>query len=154
MEKLIEELSKDFPDLEFIVGDTFSWSPKTKQITYNNKATKNSKIKTWSMLHEVGHALLDHQDYGSDFELLLLETAAWDKACALAAKYAVSIDPDHVQDCLDTYRDWLHRRSTCPQCGIKNFQSSSTHYTCHNCSAVWRVSSDRFCRPYRHLAKI
>ena len=152
MEKLISALSADFPALEFIGGDTFSWSPNTNQITYNTKLTKKGQLKTWSLLHEVGHALLDHQDYDSDFELLLLEAAAWDKAVVLATNYGITIDPDHVQDCLDTYRDWLHRRSTCPRCGIKNFQASSTQYDCHNCGTQWHVSSGRFCRSYRRLA--
>jgi hypothetical protein len=93
--------------------------------------------------------MLGHQTYRSDFELLLLEVAAWDKAKQLAASQGITMDEEHIQDCLDTYRDWLHERSTCPRCGTVSLQASPSEYNCHNCSASWQVSKSRFCRPYR-----
>ncbi len=152
MNELIKQLRHDFPALHFAPGDNFSWSPKDQVITYTPKR-KTDKIDSWSLIHEVGHGLLGHQDYHSDFELLLLEAAAWEKAVELGAKYNVEIDENHIQDCLDTYRDWLHRRSTCPTCSTQSLQSSPTHYTCFNCKSQWQVSPARFCRPYRRIQK-
>jgi hypothetical protein len=108
---------------------------------------------TWSLLHETGHGLLVHADYQSDLELLHMEVAAWEKAKELGQAFGVQIDPNHIEDCLDTYRDWLHRRSTCPTCGSVSLQHNSTEYHCHNCNAMWQVSSSRFCRPYRQLIR-
>jgi len=148
MQQLIAKLGKDFPDLDFQAGKDFCWSPKTRTIIYP-KEVEDTTIGGWSLLHEVAHALLDHSRYGSDFELLHLEAAAWDKAAELAKTYGYVILSDHVQDCLDTYRDWLHQRSTCPVCGTTSFQASARKYQCHNCRTSWTVTASRFCRPYR-----
>lgn len=109
----------------------------------------------WSLLHETGHALLDHTSYKADFELLRLEVEAWERAKLLAADLDVAIDEDHIQDCLDTYRDWLFKRSICPQCNTKCLQQGDfVHYRCFNCHTVWRVSSSRFCRAYRSTKNV
>ncbi len=146
MEKLTAKLQKILPDIHFQQGESFYWSPQHKRITY---ILENNEHNTWALLHEASHAILDHSTYNSDYELLHLEVAAWDEAKNLAKKYKISIDEDHIQDCLDTYRDWLHQRSTCPSCSTVCFQSSPNEYRCHNCYTVWRVSNSRFCRPYR-----
>ncbi len=104
----------------------------------------------WSLLHETGHALLGHHSYKADFELLKLELAAWERARQIGQEVDVDIDENHIQDCLDTYRDWLYKRSICPSCGTKCLQQDDfTHYSCFNCRAVWRVSASRFARSYR-----
>lgn len=149
MKNLVNTLSKDFQNIDFVSGEQFYWSPSTNQIYYSNKIDSSPEVGAWSLLHEVGHALLEHKNYHSDFELLLLESAAWQKACDIANNYNIVIDPSHIQDCLDTYRDWLHKRSTCPMCSVKNFQSSPTEYKCANCNATWNVTIGKFCRPYR-----
>ncbi len=82
----------------------------------------------WALLHEAGHAKLNHVTYNSDIELVLLEAIAWNEAETLAKEFNEQIDPDYIQDCLDTYRDWLHQRSTCPRCGIVSFQESINNY--------------------------
>jgi replication factor C subunit 3/5 len=66
-------------------------------------------------------------------------------------KYDINIDDDHIQNCLDTYRNWLHLRSTCPECGIRTLQTDKYTYRCHNCHTIWKVTSERFCRPYRKI---
>lgn len=152
MEKLLEKLRLDFPQLTFREDKAFCWSPRDNVIAYTlNK--RSSRLSTWSLLHEVGHALLNHQAYQSDFELLSLEVAAWGKAQEIGPEYGVRIDPEHIQDCLDTYRDWLHRRSTCPKCDTCSLQQDARTYRCFNCGASWYVSSSRLCRPYRRHAK-
>jgi hypothetical protein len=65
----------------------------------------------------------------------------------------VIIDEEHIQNCLDTYRDWLHKRSTCPRCDSHGLQTSE-QYKCYNCRAVWRVGNERFCRAYRSLQSL
>ncbi len=134
--------------LRFESGKSFYWSPETMTITYNEKLVDN-KTGKWSLLHEAAHAKLNHLNYSSDLGLLKLEVAAWDKAKEMASSFGLEIDENHIQDCLDTYRDWLHRRSTCPKCGIICLQYSPSTYTCHNCHTKWSVSASRFCRPYR-----
>lgn len=148
MEKLIAELRKRYPRLRFTPGEQFCWSPETNEIIYRENA--RSRRAVWSLLHETGHALLKHKDYKADFELLRLEVAAWERARRLAADVGVEIDEDHIQDCLDTYRDWLYKRSICPKCATKCLQQGDfVHYRCFNCHAVWRVTGSRFCRAYR-----
>jgi hypothetical protein len=116
MKKLLERLQADYPGIRFTRGEAFFWSPKDKSVTYASVSAQ-PLIARWSLLHEVSHGILGHMSYKSDFELMELEVAAWHKAQELGKQYDVEIDPEHIQDCLDTYRDWLHRRSTCPTCG-------------------------------------
>ncbi|MES2970958.1 MAG: hypothetical protein V4702_01390 [Patescibacteria group bacterium] len=103
----------------------------------------------WALVHEVAHALLDHQSYQTDAGLLKLEVEAWEKARDLGTKLDLSIDEEHIQECLNTYRDWLYARSTCPTCMLNSLQIDETTYQCLNCSTRWSVSGARFCRPYR-----
>lgn len=148
MEKLLKLLVEDNPSLLFTPGERFSWSPRTSEIIYDKDAV-SSPTAIWSLLHEVGHALLSHTSYETDVELIALEGAAWQKAQEIGQNYGVVINEDHIQDCMDTYRDWLHQRSACPNCSNRSLQQDSRHYKCFNCGQVWTVSSSRFCRPYR-----
>jgi hypothetical protein len=153
MDKLIARLEVEFPSLRFTPGRQFYWSPETAEIFYKSKSA--GKRATWSLLHETGHALLGHQGYEADFELLRLEVAAWEKAKELAQSLEIEIDEDHIQDCLDTYRDWLYKRSICPNCTTKCLQQGDfVHYRCFNCHTTWRVTASRFCRAYRSTKNV
>ncbi len=153
MDELVSTLSKRFPALKFTAGNQFCWSPETGEIFYKSEA--NSRQATWSLLHETGHALLEHSGYRADFELIKLEMAAWERARQLAAGLEITIDEGHIQDCLDTYRDWLYKRSICPNCTAKSLQQGDfVHYRCFNCHTVWRVTASRFCRAYRRHAGV
>jgi len=148
MQALLNNLTERFPALNFAVGKQFCWSPESQEIFY--KADSSDAHDTWSLLHETGHALLGHQNYRADFELLQMEIAAWERARTLAAELSITIDENHIQDCLDTYRDWLYQRSLCPNCSTQCMQESDyQHYRCFNCHTVWRVSANRFARAYR-----
>lgn len=147
MGSLLASLKRDFPGLTFKPGKEFCWSPKYNTVIYPVGAV--SEAADWAFLHEVGHALLEHHNYRSDLELISLESQAWDKAKELGKKYGQRIDPDHIEDCMDTYRDWLHQRSACPVCDTRSLQQDAEHYRCFNCGQVWTVTSSRFCRPYR-----
>jgi ribosomal protein L37AE/L43A len=150
-EIFISRLQHDYPSLTFKAGPQEHWSPKTNSITYN--VNQSYKLLCYGLLHELSHALLEHANYTSDFELLKLERDAWELAVKLGKKYGVKIDHDHIQNCLDTYRDWLHRRSSCPTCGTHVLQRDSQFYHCFNCQSVWKVSSGRFVRPYRKMLR-
>ena len=149
MERVIKLLNLQFPDLTYRPGDSFYWSPQRQEIRYVADSIAPSCI--WTLLHETSHAILRHNSYESDFELIMLEIKAWEAAKKLAKKMKVKIDENHIEDCLDTYRDWIHARSICPKCESKSLQTDKLHYRCFNCHASWRVTASRFCRSYRVL---
>lgn len=150
---LLKRLEHDYPDLTFVQGESFYWSPKDQIVTYAPHSTQPD-VSTWSLLHEVSHGILGHSRYETDFELVKLEVEAWQHARKLGDTYQIKIDPEHIQDCLDTYRDWLHRRSTCPTCGTVSTQEDAKTYRCFNCKSTWHVSNSRFCRPYRRKTPV
>jgi hypothetical protein len=153
MQTLLKSLQTALPALRFSPGETFYWSPETKEVFYREDS--NLERDKWSLLHETGHAMLGHDSYNRDVVLLQLEMAAWDKALELAKKFGVKIDEEHIQDCLDTYRDWLHARSICPSCTTKCLQQpDNQHYRCHNCHTTWKVTPARFARPYRSVKSV
>jgi hypothetical protein len=145
---LLSTLTTQYSAISFVAGDSFYWSPAKRQVHYKHDA--QGIIATFSLLHEVAHGLLDHKRYKLDFELLQLEVAAWEEAKRIALTYTIEIDEDHIQDCLDSYRDWLYRRSICPSCTTKALQlDDQPKYRCYNCATTWLVTPSRFCRPYR-----
>ncbi len=152
MDALLKKLRRDFPDITFVAGKAFYWSPKHREVFYNQELA-TARTSSWSLLHELGHAILEHKTYASDLDLLNLETVAWEKASEVGKTYGYDIDQHHIQDCLDTYRDWLHHRSACPTCGNRSFQQPDKQYKCFNCGTAWSVSQSRFCRPYRMVKK-
>lgn len=153
MDELVNTLVSHFPGLRFTAGRQFCWSPETGEISY--KASARGRRAAWALLHETGHALLEHRGYKGDFELLRLEIDAWERARQVARELGMTIKEDHIQDCLDTYRDWLYKRSICPTCGAKCLQQRDfVHYRCFNCHTVWRVTASRFCRAYRSTKKV
>ncbi len=145
MQKLIDLLRSDFSALSFVEAETFSWSPQDKVI-YFNRAAKHA---AWSLLHEAGHMMCQHNSYDSDIELLRMEIEAWQAAKELATKYHRKIDDGHIEQCLDSYRDWLHQRSKCTVCDQAGLEQDTGQYQCVNCGHSWQVGHDRFCRVYR-----
>ena len=143
----VQTIKKDFPDIDFIEAESSSWSPKHASVSYSKKSS--FELSASSLLHEIGHMMAKHSDYQQDIQLLIMESEAWQKALRLAKKYRINIDKDHVEDCLDTYRNWLHKRSACPNCTMTGSQKNRTTYNCLNCLKQWNVSKSRFCRAYR-----
>ena len=142
---ILQQIVSDYPDIKFEIAQTTHWQPDYNTIFYDS----SNKNVIWSLLHELGHMKAEHKNYGYDLELLIMESEAWEKAVTLAKKYGVIIDKDHIEDCLDTYRNWLHKRSSCPSCEMTSSQNDSGMYICINCSQEWKVSKSRFCRSYR-----
>jgi len=145
---LITRIRHDYPGLSFIESTHFSWHAGKRHVSFKRTGA-DPRHDMWALLHELGHALLEHTDYHYDIELLKLESAAWEKARGLAQNYSLDVDEDYLQDCLDTYRDWLHLRATCPTCSSRSLQASPRHYRCFNCQTEWSVTRSRLCRPYR-----
>ncbi|HVS78940.1 MAG TPA: hypothetical protein VHD84_01465 [Candidatus Saccharimonadales bacterium] len=146
-ERFVQKIAADYPQFKFRPGAQEHWSPRTQTITY--EPDNSPDCLRYGLLHELAHALLGHSSYKSDFELLKLESQAWQTAAKIGRKYGIKISEDHIQNCLDTYRDWLHRRSKCPTCGIHTLQHDPTTYLCFNCGEQWQVSAGRFARSYR-----
>jgi hypothetical protein len=138
IDNLLPLIKNDFPDIQFVPGQDFHWSPRDNKITYTTHQAV-AEHGVWALLHELAHATLGHFEYENDFELLKIENLAWQQAKYLAKKYHVSINSDHIQDCLDTYRDWLHNRSSCPICGVVSLQGPDKLYKCFNCKTKWKV---------------
>lgn len=133
-------------------SDKFYWSPQTRAVHFNQAAI-HTLHGQWALLHELAHAQLKHTTYTYDITLLQLETAAWEQAKSTGKRLGIMIDEDHVQDCLDTYREWLYARSTCPSCQSSGLQLNKTTYSCFTCQTVWNVSPSRFCRAYRMVSR-
>lgn len=147
MKAILSLIKLDNPSLHFVEGDHHSWSPKNKTVTF---LSTNNPQNIWSLLHEVAHATLGHESYDSDMELMNMELDAWLTAKELAKKYtATPIDSQHIENCLDTYRNWIYKRSCCPSCRVAGVQKNSHTYICYRCSNSWKVSNTSFCRPYR-----
>lgn len=146
---LISSLASSLPPGSHMVSSgAFYWSPRTTTLHYAQDRLDQPEGQA-ALLHEAGHAILGHRSYQLDSELLLMEVEAWEQARLLATQLAIPIDNNHIEDCLDTYREWLYARSTCPRCKTNGLQTSRTAYCCVNCSTEWYVSPSRFCRAYR-----
>lgn len=144
---LIPRLKADFPDISFTIGADYLWSPNNQTVYYIENPDSQSLL-----LHELSHGLLGHSDYSRDIELIAMERAAWDKAIELTHKYGLKIDNDTVETTLDSYRDWLHARSTCPECEATGLQIKKYTYNCLACTHTWRVNEARICALRRYSA--
>ncbi|MBR2725635.1 hypothetical protein IKE97_03330 [Candidatus Saccharibacteria bacterium] len=127
-ERLFNQVRNDFPDFSFRQGKKFAFRPPTTVIIGPDEAHDDLLL-----LHEVSHAVLKHRDFKTNIERLKMESEAWEKAKELANKYKIEVDEDFIQDELDTYRDWLHKKSRCPKCGLTRFQTPDGLYHCPRC---------------------
>lgn len=146
---LITRLQADYPELTFKPAADFKWSAANATVFYDT----NAKAAKALCLHELSHAILKHRIYNRDVDLLKLERDAWDFAQQnLASRYNVIITDELAQENLDTYRDWLHARSTCPTCNATGIQSSQSDYRCLACGGIWKVNEARICALKRSKA--
>lgn len=142
---MVKHIMADHRQFKFAPAAEFRWSPRSGTIYFPHDLA-GSKTGLWSLLHELGHAILDHHEFNSDIELIKIERSAWDKAVDIAKNYGLSIDEQHIEDCLDSYRHWLSRRSRCPVCDHTGLQAKPTLYNCVNCAASWQVPTSQSCR--------
>lgn len=141
--KIAKTIKADFSDIAFNTGDDFYWSSNTNTIIHK---TIKKESDLWLLLHEIAHSKLSHDRYDSDIQLVKFEALAWDYARKLIApKYGLSPDYDFIEDKLDTYRLWLHKRSLCPKCLQTGLQKNENTYSCLNCRCSWQVNEARLC---------
>ncbi|HUC96573.1 MAG TPA: hypothetical protein VMR16_02815 [Candidatus Saccharimonadales bacterium] len=145
---LIKNLKADFPQFIFKKSSSFLWSHSENTIYYTDK-----KEDFRFLFHELSHALLNHTDYRRDIELVAIEREAWDRAKEIALNYGVGIDDEYIQSNLDTYRDWMHGRSTCPNCGANGMQTQKNNYKCLACNDEWHVNDAKTCALRRYSNK-
>lgn len=145
---LIKKLRADYPQFSFKKSPSFSWSQSNQTIYYIN-TDDNCNL----LLHELSHALLGHTSYSRDIQLITMEREAWDYTIKLALKYDITISDDMVQSNLDTYRDWLHKRSTCPKCMANGLQTAKNTFKCLACGHIWRVNDAKTCALRRYSNK-
>lgn len=143
---LAAKLRIDYPQFSFKPAEIFRWSPSDTTIYYVES------LDIPSLLHELSHALLGHSRYTKDIELIQMERDAWHYSkTTLALKYGLGIDNDTSENALDTYRDWLHARSICPECATTGIQSQKNTYKCISCGTIWRVNEARICHLRRYV---
>ena len=126
--ELLEKLRADFPELYFKRGRKFAFRPP-RTIVVGPEEPNDSLL----ILHELGHALCKHRDFKTDARRLKMEREAWEKARELCGLYEVVYDEGVVENELDTYREWLDKKSRCPSCGLTRFQSPDGAYHCPRC---------------------
>lgn len=137
----VEKLREDFPQLNFAESDDFRWSKQENTIFFETESSNFHLL----ILHELAHALLGHEDFLLDIELLKMESEAWELVRnTLAPQYGFCFDSNFSESKLDTYRDWLHKRSLCPNCKINGFQQKDLAYKCPACGTIWQNNDSRF----------
>jgi hypothetical protein len=142
---LAVKLRTAYPQFQFLEDKEFRWSPQEKTVFYREDGNFHE------LLHELAHAVLGHTTYGKDMQLIEIERDAWDYAAiSLAPLYNLIIEDDHIQEALDTYRDWLHARSRCPTCSATGVQTKTSYYRCVACGNHWRVNDARNCMLRRY----
>lgn len=141
---------EDFPQFNFEPGRFNMWSPFSNTITYaaHRMKTNNGRL---GLLHELGHAILNHRSYKYDMELLTMELDAWDIARELAPRYGVTIDESHIEQSISTYDEWLSKRATCPECTSFSLQKGRAQFGCFACGTLWQVNERKDRRVMRTI---
>ena len=132
LESLLKLLSKDYPNFRFVKGSRFSFRPPKTIVIGPDEGEHTSML----LFHELGHALSKKYSYKLGAERLKIEATAWQKGKKAYQKYPnlPSWDDDFVEDNLDTYRNWLHKKSTCKKCGLTMYQSPDKSWSCPYCT--------------------
>ena len=151
MKKLLASLQLDYPDIRFVASDSFQWAQTNRTIHYDAGHQNAAAL----LLHELAHACLKHTKFQYDVELVRKESEAWAYASEiLAPRYDLLIDEDTREDAIDSYRDWLHSRSLCPQCQMNCLQTKTGTYSCEACGCQWRANQARLCELRRYRLQI
>jgi hypothetical protein cdiviTM7_01560 len=134
----LADLQNLYPNYIFKPSSRFHFHPP-RTIYYE---TNLSSFKSFALqlLHELGHAVSNHRDYHCSIERLKIETEAWQVAETIynthsewKSQYHLSFDKDFAESHLDTYRHWLHQKSTCQKCGLTMFQNKKQQWVCPHC---------------------
>lgn len=135
----IETLKLEFGQFNFIPAKRFKWHAP-KSIYFEENSGYPLQYFALLTLHELGHALCGHKDYKTDVERLRIESEAWQRAKTLISEheswqkdFGIVYDEDFAENELDSYRDWLHTKSRCKNCGLTRYQTKDGKYHCPNC---------------------
>lgn len=126
--KFLASIKKTYPEFNFKQGKRFSFRPK-KTITYSETENNFELL----LLHELGHALNGDFSFKTDIERLKIEMNAWETAKKLANSLNVTYDEEFIENELDSYRNWLHKKSLCKSCGLTRYQTPDGAYHCPHC---------------------
>ena len=126
----LAKIRSDFPEIKFRQGRKFAYRPP-RTVIVGPKEPRDELL----LLHELGHALSGHCVFLTDAMRLKMEREAWEKARELASKYGVEFNEAAAEAELDTYREWLHQKSSCHNCGLTRYQTPDGVYHCPRCEA-------------------
>lgn len=144
----LSTIRNDYSQFSFHSADNFYWSPRENTIYYK-EGSLSSGIGFFQLFHELGHACCGHTTFHSGIELLRIEAQAWQKATEIAKLYKIKIEATYIEQALDSYRDWLHQRSICPQCDTVSTETAPHQYHCFSCTQNWSVPDHQQTRRYR-----
>ena len=71
----------------------------------------------------------------------------------MGEKYNITFNENFAENNLDTYRNWLHLRSLCPDCKVNGMQLSNLNYRCLACFREWSNNDSRFKRLHKKIKK-
>lgn len=133
------DLQQLYPAFIFKPSSRFRFHPPNT-IYYEINPNVPFQSFALQLLHELGHAMSGHYNYRLAIERLKLEVEAWQTAQKILelhpewkTKYCLVFDQDFAELHLDTYRDWLHQKATCPKCGLTMLQNSDQNWLCPHC---------------------
>ena len=128
----LKKLISLYPNINFKTGKKFKYKPK-KTIYYSLSETDNFPLL---ILHELAHATLGHFSFKTDLERLKIESEAWEETKNLCQKFNLPFSENFAETELDTYREWLHQKSRCQNCGLIRFETPDGIYHCPRCELL------------------
>ena len=139
--EFVGKLRKDFPQFNFEEIEDFEWSKKEHTIILDPEEAKFHLL----IVLLFSDRRRGHGDVWLDIELLKMESEAWELVRNnLTSQYGFCFSSNLAESKLDTYRDWLHKRSLCPKCKLNGFQQKDLTYKCPACGTIWQNNDSRF----------
>lgn len=135
----LAKIKSDYPSLRFVSGRKFAYRPPRTIVFPDGFEEASFDVSSDTpeallLMHELGHALCHHRSFKTEVGRLKMEVEAWEKARELCPTYGVFVDDELIETELDSYRDWLHQKSRCPECGLTRFQTPDGNFHCPRCN--------------------
>lgn len=131
-----------YPNFTFLSGKKFKFRPK-KTIYYISpeifeREIPKDSLETFPLLlcHELAHASLGHFSYSTNLERLKIESEAWEETKNLCKKFNLPFSEELAELELNTYRNWLEKKSLCKICGMTRFETKNEGYLCPRCDLL------------------
>lgn len=135
------ELISAYSQYRFLPAGFFSYDAADEVINYDPDRL-HKPIGKISLLHEISHCELGHFHYRFDIELLMMEVAAWHYTKKLAKIHGLKLDNVYIQDCIESYDNWVNQRGTCPVCNNFCIEQQENIFDCFVCNTRWQVSNE------------